>query len=135
MSRRGASSSHGRSLVALWGERERASSVRPAISSASCRCRRESASLSALSRNSALARWTSEVERRRASVEAERAKVGADVKLSAGVSRFSAYNDYAYLVGISLPIPVFDQNRGGILEANRRLDKTEEERRAVGSAT
>ena len=49
------------------------------------------------------------------------------------MTRFGVYNDTAYMVGISIPIPVFDQNRGGILEANRRLDKAADERRAVES--
>jgi cobalt-zinc-cadmium efflux system outer membrane protein len=120
-----------RSLVALWGEREprfeRAAGDLERVVPLPPRERLAERALA----NPALARWTSEVERRRASVEAERAKAVPDVKLSAGVSRFSTYNDYAYLVGISLPIPVFDQNRGGILEANRRLDKTADERRAA----
>lgn len=78
-----------------------------------------------------LARWMTEIARRQAGVEAERAKAVPDVTLSAGVTRFSQFDDRAYMVGISIPIPVFDRNRGGILEANRRLDKATDERRAV----
>ena len=81
--------------------------------------------------NPELARWATEIQRRQAGVEAERAKAVPDITVSGGISRFSVYNDNAYLVGISIPIPVFDQNRGGILEANRRLDKAADERRAV----
>jgi cobalt-zinc-cadmium efflux system outer membrane protein len=83
--------------------------------------------------NPGLARWTTDVQRRQAGVEAERAKAVPDITVSGGVSRFSEFNDHAYIVGISIPIPVFDQNRGGILEANRRLDKAADERRAVES--
>jgi cobalt-zinc-cadmium efflux system outer membrane protein len=83
--------------------------------------------------NPELARWATEIQRRQAGVEAERAKAVPDITVSGGISRFSVYNDNAYLVGISIPIPVFDQNRGGILEANRRLDKAADERRAVES--
>jgi cobalt-zinc-cadmium efflux system outer membrane protein len=81
--------------------------------------------------NPELARWATEIQRRQAGVEAERAKAVPDITVSGGISRFTVYNDNAYLVGISIPIPVFDQNRGGILEANRRLDKAADERRAV----
>lgn len=81
--------------------------------------------------NPDLARWTSEVARRQAGVDAERAKAVPDVTLSAGVTRFSQFDDRAYMVGIAIPLPLFDRNRGGILEANRRLDKATDERRAV----
>ena len=81
--------------------------------------------------NPELARWTTEIARRQAGVDAERAKAVPDVTVSAGVTRFSQFDDRAYMVGIAIPIPVFDRNRGGILEANRRLDKATDERRAV----
>lgn len=81
--------------------------------------------------NADLGRWTSEVERRRAGVEAEQAKAVPDVTLRAGVSRFSAFNDDAFMVGISIPLPVFDRNRGAILESHRRLDKVLEEQRGA----
>lgn len=81
--------------------------------------------------NPELARWATEIAHRQAGVEAERAKAVSDVTLSAGVSRFSQYDDNAYMVSVSVPLPVFDRNRGGILEANQRLDKTNDERRAA----
>lgn len=81
--------------------------------------------------NPELARWTTEIARRQAGVEAERAKAVPDIALSAGVSRFSHFDDHAYTVGIAIPLPVFDRNRGGILEASRRLDKADDERRAA----
>lgn len=81
--------------------------------------------------NPDLARWTSAVEQRRAALEGERAKAVPDITINGGVSRFSTFNDYGYLVGVSAPIPVFNQNRGGILEANRRLDKASDEQRAA----
>ncbi len=83
--------------------------------------------------NPELARWEAEAARRRAAIDAERAKALGDVTLSAGVRRFSQFDDHALVLGLSVPLPVFDQNRGGILEANRRLDKTLEESRAARS--
>lgn len=83
--------------------------------------------------NPDLARWSSEIARRRASIEVERAKAVPDITLSAGRRRFSQFDDHAYIVGLSIPIPVFDQNRGGILEANRRLDRSIDEQRAAES--
>ena len=83
--------------------------------------------------NPDLARWSSEIARRQANIEVERAKAVPDITVSAGWRRFSQFDDHAYIVGLSIPIPVFDQNRGGILEANRRLDKSMDEQRAAAS--
>jgi outer membrane protein, heavy metal efflux system len=82
-------------------------------------------------KNPDLARWSDEATRRRADLQAQRARAVPDVTVSAGVARFSEFNDHAYTVGISVPIPLFDQNRGGVLEASRRLDQAEDERRAA----
>jgi cobalt-zinc-cadmium efflux system outer membrane protein len=81
--------------------------------------------------NPDLGRWSSEIMRRQAAVEAEKAKTVPDVTVTAGVSRFSQFNDDSYMVSISLPLPLFDRNQGGILEASRRLDKATDEQRAV----
>lgn len=83
--------------------------------------------------NPELARWASEIERRRALVDGERAKAVPDVTITAGVTRFSQFDDRAYMLGISVPLPLFDGNRGGILEASRRLDKAADEQRAAQS--
>jgi outer membrane protein, heavy metal efflux system len=81
--------------------------------------------------NPDLARWRSEIASRKAVIDAERAKAVPDLSIGAGVSRFSRFDDHAYTVNLSLPLPLFDRNRGGVLAANRRLDKTMDERRAA----
>ena len=81
--------------------------------------------------NPELARWSSEIARRQAGVDAEKAKTVPDVTVTAGVARFSQFDDRAYTIGISLPLPLFNRNRGGILEASRRLDKASDEQRAA----
>jgi len=83
--------------------------------------------------NPELARWSSETARRQAAIDGEKAKSVPNVTLSAGVTRFSQFDDRAYMVGISVPLPLFDRNRGGILEASRRLDKAGDEQRAAES--
>jgi cobalt-zinc-cadmium efflux system outer membrane protein len=80
-----------------------------------------------------LARWSTEIARRQAGVDAERAKAVPDVTVTAGVTRFNQFDDHAYMIGISIPLPLFDRNRGGVLEASRRLDKATDELRAVQS--
>ncbi|MBE0615196.1 MAG: TolC family protein [Burkholderiales bacterium] len=81
--------------------------------------------------NPELARWSSEIARRQASVDSEKAKTVPDVTLTAGVTRFSQFDDRAYIVGISVPLPLFNRNRGGILEASHRLDKASDESRVA----
>ena len=81
--------------------------------------------------NPDLARWSSEIARRLAGVNTEKAKTVPDVTVTAGVTRFSQFDDRAYTIGISLPLPLFNRNRGGILEASRRLDKASDELRVA----
>ncbi|UCG58007.1 MAG: TolC family protein, partial [Phycisphaerales bacterium] len=40
-------------------------------------------------------------------------------------------DDSALIVGLSIPVPLFDRNQGGIQEAGHLLAKTEDERRAA----
>jgi len=61
----------------------------------------------------------------------EQAKAVPDVTLRGGVSRFSIFNDHAFMLGLSVPLPIFDRNRGAILESYRRLDKALDEQRGA----
>ena len=63
----------------------------------------------------------------------ERARAGAwpDVTVTAGVRRFEDTGDSAFLAGISLPLPVFDQNRDATRAAGIRADGAELNARAV----
>lgn len=81
--------------------------------------------------NPELARWTSEIERRRANVDMERARGMPDITLKAGVTRHSVFDDQAYMLGISIPLPIFDRNRGATDEALRRLDQSLDEQRGA----
>lgn len=78
-----------------------------------------------------LGRWASEVDRRRAGIDVEQAKAVPDVTLKGGVARFSTFNDNAFMLGLSIPLPIFDRNRGAILESHRRLDKALDEQRGA----
>ena len=49
--------------------------------------------------------------------------------MSGGYRRINENDDNAFVVGLSIPIPVFDRNQGGILEARRRLSKADREKR------
>jgi len=60
-----------------------------------------------------------------------RSKATPDLILSGGVRYLNETKESAFVVGVSLPLPLFDRNRGGILEAHARLTKAEFERRAA----
>ncbi|CAH1071996.1 TolC family protein [Candidatus Nitrotoga sp. 1052] len=78
-----------------------------------------------LANSPGLARAQLEVNRRQALVEVERSLRIPDVTLSLGGRRNVDINQA--LLGVSLPIPIFNRNQGNILEALRRTDKARDE--------
>ncbi len=72
-----------------------------------------------------LARAQLEVNRRQALVEVERSLRIPDLTVSLGGRRNVGLNQA--LLGVSLPIPIFNRNQGNILEALRRTDKARDE--------
>lgn len=89
-----------------------------------------------------LARWTAEAEARRRQLALERARRTPDVLVQAGVRSLSGSDDRTFVGGVSLPLPLFDRNRGAIDEASAALDQISsqksqvrlEVRRALGEA-
>ena len=84
-----------------------------------------------LETNPDLARWTTEIERSQALVDVARARAVPDVTLSAGYRRFHDTGNDAIVVGASVPLPLFDRNRGGIDDATSRLEAARREAQAV----
>lgn len=79
----------------------------------------------------ALARASVEIERRRALVEVERARRVPDLTVSLGVKRDNAIDRDQAVLGVSLPIPLFDRNQGNLAEALARRDQARDERAAL----
>ncbi len=84
-----------------------------------------------LAKNPDLARWASEVAEREALSAFERSKRWPDLTLTAGYRRFAETSDRAWLVGASIPLPIFDRNRDGVEEARSRLNKARDQQRAA----
>ncbi len=84
-----------------------------------------------VSRNPEVARWAVEMSRRHAAVQLARTGAVPDVEVEAGVRHFNDVDDTAFVVGLSLPLPLFDRNQGGVLEARVNVKKAEQERRAA----
>jgi cobalt-zinc-cadmium efflux system outer membrane protein len=82
----------------------------------------------AIEANPQLMRWTAVTAQRNAELIVARLKPIPDVHLAAGWRHFQDTNDNAVRLGVSIPLPVFDQNTGNILAAQELLAKTDAER-------
>ena len=72
-----------------------------------------------------------EIDRRQALANVERSKRVPDVTLTVGAKRDSAANNNMAVLGIAVPLPLFDRNQGSQLEAQRLADKAFEDYRAL----
>jgi outer membrane protein, heavy metal efflux system len=86
-----------------------------------------------ISGNPDIARWTAEIEQRRAVHAQDRAERIPDVTINAGIRRFREVEDTAFVAGATIPIPIFDRNQGKILESQYRISKAERERETAGN--
>lgn len=75
----------------------------------------------------AMARARSELDRRQALAKLESSRRVPDVTVSLGVKRSEELGRKQAIVGVSIPLPLFDTNRGNVLEALRRTDKARDE--------
>lgn len=78
-------------------------------------------------------RATVEVARRSALAQVEKTRQTMNVTLSVGVKRAEDIGRNQALVGLSVPLPLFDHNQGSLLEAMRRTDKARDELDATES--
>lgn len=76
-----------------------------------------------LANNPDMARWKSELLQKRAAAAVERSKSVSDVTVSAGTKYLAELEDTAFVVGISIALPLFDRNQGNIGIAQARLNK------------
>ena len=72
-----------------------------------------------------------EVRRLGALADLESTRRVPDITVSAGIKRAQDAGSSQAVIGISVPLPVFDRNRGSIVEALRRQDKAQDEAQAI----
>lgn len=84
-----------------------------------------------LEQNPDVARWESEEQQRSARLALERANAIPDLTLFAGGRHFQETDDNAFVAGISIPLPLFDRNQGGVGAAHAARSKVMEEGRAA----
>lgn len=76
-----------------------------------------------------LARWNAEIGQREAAVALERSRRIPDVTVSLGARHYAEGSDTGLVAGVSVPLPLFDRNRGNILDARHRIARAQAERR------
>ncbi|OPZ96853.1 MAG: Cobalt-zinc-cadmium resistance protein CzcC precursor [Planctomycetes bacterium ADurb.Bin412] len=77
-----------------------------------------------IAQNPDLARWTAEQNQRQAALALEKARTAPDITVSAGTKYYSEPGDTAFIVGVAIPLPLFDRNQGNISAARARLEKS-----------
>ncbi len=77
--------------------------------------------LALLDQNPDVARWATELERRRAWIESSHANGATDLELAAGVRHFGAFGDYGFVFGVSAPLRLFDRAQGNTRAAEERF--------------
>lgn len=86
-----------------------------------------SALQSQLKKSPQLVRAQLEIDRQQAQEDVERSRQIGDVTLSVGNKRESETGRNQTIVGITVPIPLFDRNQGNVLGALRKTDKARDE--------
>jgi cobalt-zinc-cadmium efflux system outer membrane protein len=120
-----------RSLAAMWGGNA------PAFAAVTADWHEISSlppvdlSSGAIAANPDLARWEAEQRSRRAALDLEKTKAVPDVTAAGGLRRFEQTDDSAFVVGLAVPLPLFDRNQGGIEEAIADLAATRRQYEAI----
>jgi len=72
-----------------------------------------------------------EIDRRRAVVGVERSKAVPDLVVTAGIKRDNEPGRTQAVIGISMPLPLFDRNQGAVHEASQRAEKAQDDYEAT----
>jgi cobalt-zinc-cadmium efflux system outer membrane protein len=80
-----------------------------------------------LDSNPDIARWATEMTRREALLNLARATGVPDLKLGAGARRVEDPDETGAVVGLSIPLPLFNRNQGNITAAETRIFKGQRE--------
>lgn len=91
-----------------------------------------------LEENPDFARWSDVIVRQRAALDLERRRSIPDVTIGAGVRRYSETSDTALMLGVSVPLPLFNRNQGAIMRSGAEVTQAEftadQTRRVISTA-
>jgi len=81
--------------------------------------------------NPDIARWSIERQKYRAALDLEKAKATSDITVKGGLKQLNQGDDTAFIIGLAIPIPMFDRNQAGISRATYAIEKAAEQQRAA----
>ncbi|MCW9706270.1 TolC family protein [Fodinibius salsisoli] len=84
-----------------------------------------------IQRNPDVARWATEMQQRESKLSLERAQGIPDPTISGGYKHFEDVGAEAAVVGISIPLPLFDRNQGDIKAAKYQINRGRSQRQAA----
>ncbi|KPW50146.1 putative Metal ion efflux outer membrane protein [Pseudomonas syringae pv. antirrhini] len=87
--------------------------------------------MTALNQSAELRLAQTRIEQREAALGSERAKRIPDLTVSVGSQYSREERERVNVVGLSMPLPLFDRNQGNVLAASRRADQSRDVRNAV----
>jgi len=90
--------------------------------------------LGRISGNPDLARWKTEENLRKATLELEKANCIPDLRVLGGMRRLEQSGEHGYLIALEIDIPIFDRNQGNVAQARLRRIKAAHEQRAATMA-
>ena len=78
-----------------------------------------------------VARWDTEIKQRQARIDLEKANALPDPTIMGGYRRFNDVDVSAFVLGLSLPLPVTNRNQGNIAAAKVALVRARSQRKAA----
>jgi len=78
-----------------------------------------------------MARWKDELHQKNAALALEKARRTEDTVLVGGTRYCNDTDDVAFLMGVSIPLPLFNQNKGNVQAARYEYWQTGERKRAA----
>jgi cobalt-zinc-cadmium efflux system outer membrane protein len=81
-----------------------------------------------------IARARGDIARQQALADVERSKRVRDLTVSLGRKRDEQLGQSLTVIGVSIPLPLFDRNQGNLLSALRRVDKARDQLQAAESS-
>ncbi len=118
-----------RKLSAMWGETALTAALDPAILAKVAAPEKLETYMARLNANPGLLRLEALRGARENTLKLEQAQAVPDPTLSVGLRDFRENGEQAMLVGVSLPLPLFDRNRGNIARAGANIVEAEQEGR------
>ncbi|MEA3333720.1 MAG: TolC family protein [Pseudomonadota bacterium] len=84
-----------------------------------------------LTKNPEIARQQTEIELQNAKLSMAKSLAVPDVNVGVGVKRHEEIDDYTFLFGVSMALPVFDRNQGGISAAKAEVSTKKSKNRTI----